>query len=67
MFIQKQQKNICTNSGYRFDHWRISRYSENFLRQSEFWNQAFTRTDRGWGAIDKNTGQWSGMISNLIK
>ena len=26
----------------------------------------FKRFDSGWGALDQETGQWSGMISNLI-
>ena len=26
----------------------------------------FRRSDGGWGSLDKETGQWSGMISNLV-
>ena len=26
----------------------------------------FKRSDGGWGTLDKETGQWSGMISNLV-
>ena len=40
---------------------------KTFSDNLNFGIKQFTRTDRGWGAIDKNTGQWSGMISNLIK
>ena len=27
----------------------------------------FKRLDGGWGSLDKETGKWNGMISNLVK
>ena len=26
----------------------------------------FKRQDRGWGSLDSDTGQWNGMVSNLV-
>ena len=29
--------------------------------------QEFKRVDGGWGIFDRESGQWNGLISNLIK
>ena len=26
----------------------------------------FKRQDGGWGSLDSDTGQWNGMVSNLV-
>ena len=44
-------------------------YQDILMLLSEMLNfrvRQFRRFDNGWGAFDKETGQWSGMISNLI-
>ena len=37
-----------------------------FSEMLNFKVRQFKRFDGGWGALDKETGQWSGMILNLI-
>ena len=39
----------------------------SFSEMLNFRIRQFKRFDGGWGSYDKETGQWSGMMSNLIK
>ena len=44
-------------------------YQEILVSFSEMLNfkvHQFRRFDNSWGSFDKDTGQWNGMISNLI-
>ena len=37
-----------------------------FSKLLNFRIQQFKRVDGGWGTLDKESGQWNGLISNLI-
>ena len=39
---------------------------EIFSEILNFKIRQFKRLDGGWGSLDKETGQWNGMISNLV-
>ena len=39
----------------------------NFKKILNFQVQQFKRFDGGWGTLDKDTGKWTGMISNIEK
>ena len=39
---------------------------EIFSEILNFKIRQFKRLDGGWGTLDKETGQWNGMISNLV-
>ena len=37
-----------------------------FSEMLNFQVRQFKRQDRGWGSLDSDTGQWNGMVSNLV-
>ena len=37
-----------------------------FSEMMNFTLRQFKRFDGGWGSFDKQTGEWNGMISNLV-
>ena len=39
---------------------------ESFSEKLNFSVRQFKRFDGGWGSLDKQTGEWSGMISSLV-
>ena len=39
---------------------------EIFSNELNYSIKQFIRKDREWGRFDKNSGQWNGMISNLL-
>ena len=37
-----------------------------FSEMLNFQVRQFKRQDGGWGSVDSDTGQWNGMVSNLV-
>ena len=37
-----------------------------FSEMMNFTLRQFKRFDGGWGSLDKQTGEWSGMIASLV-